>query len=354
MARPGDVVELRGGTYPSQTVTVDGSKVHADASVTFRPARGARIVIAGDLHVLGSHMVFEGVPGTRDFRLRYLYSDPTDGPDTSNHVSFDFLDGAAFQIGPNIDITIRGGDWGPNECGGEPSIEPSVTPLSTAPGRVPTNIALVGLHIFRQSSPDLARCHIGGLSVVSANGLVVRDTIFSQNMVYDVAVGDFTHVFGNPRNVVFENDVFGAPVSQDGKTDDGQPEMQTEDPGLYDNWLIRFNSFKNGVSLDFDGGGVYRDVRVLGNIGERGDCAGAGDGATWAYNIWTEGRCGPTDQWVRTLPYVRTEPSGEEDFHLRPRTRAIAFVTQASPDLDLAKDISGARRPTNRAAGAYE
>ena len=354
-ARPGDTVVIGGGTYPPQTVAVDPTKVHATANVTFEPAQDARVIIAGDLHMLGSHAVFQAAPGTGDFRMRYLYSDATDGPDTSTHVSFDFLRGAAFQIGPNADITIHGGQWGPNECGSNPSIEPSITPLYSDPGREPTHIVLDGLHIFGQSSPDLQECHIGGLSVVSVNGLVLRNTVFSRDMVYDMAVGDFTKQFGNPRNVVIENNVFGAPVAQDKVTDDGQPELQTEDPGVYQNWLVRFNSFKNGIALNFDGGAIFQGSRVVGNIGSRADCRADGPGVQWAYNLWVGGRCGPTDGRLRRLPYVVADPPAEEDFHLRPHSVAARFVRGASADSELGRDIDGVLRPTTpRAAGAYQ
>ena len=355
VAQPGDTVRVAGGHYPPQTIGVEVSKVKAAANVTFRPAPGAAVTIDGDLHVLGSHITFRGTSGRSGFRLRNLYSDPTEGPDTSNHVSFEYLRGAAFEIGPNVNIKILGGDWGPNVCTGNKSLENSVTPLYTEPGRVPTNIVLDGLRIHDQNSANLSQCHMGGLNVVSASGMTIRNTVFSRNAVYDIEVGDFTRQFGNPRHVLLENNVFGAPVLQDRVTDDGQVELQLQSAGRYDDWLIRFNSFKNGIGLNFDGGGTYRNVRVLGNIGERADCGASGPTVTWAYNVWTDQRCGRTDRQLSRLPYVRAHPPADEDFHLRPRTAAGHFVRSNARDFALALDLRGRRRPPgHRAAGAYQ
>jgi hypothetical protein len=49
VATPGQTIELAGGTYPPQLIKVDPTKVHATKNVVFRPAPGARVMIAGEL-----------------------------------------------------------------------------------------------------------------------------------------------------------------------------------------------------------------------------------------------------------------------------------------------------------------
>ncbi|MDX6631805.1 MAG: hypothetical protein QOH00_4051, partial [Gaiellales bacterium] len=129
VARPGEGVEVAGGTYAPQTVDVDPSKVSATSDVVFLPAPGEPVTIDGNLEMYGSHAEF------RDFKLRNVLSSPSDAAVTSNHVTFRNIDGAGFLIGPNRDISIIGGDWGPNlECTDGHTQEPTVTPLDTYPG----------------------------------------------------------------------------------------------------------------------------------------------------------------------------------------------------------------------------
>ena len=72
---------------------------------------------------------------------------------------------------------------------------------------------LDGLFIHDQNSGalDATGCHMGGLMVISADGLTIRNTVFARTVVYDITVGDFTRAgeggqqYGNPRDVVLEN-----------------------------------------------------------------------------------------------------------------------------------------------------
>ena len=44
-ARPGQIVELAGGTYRPQDIPVDDRKASASANVVFQPARGAKVTV---------------------------------------------------------------------------------------------------------------------------------------------------------------------------------------------------------------------------------------------------------------------------------------------------------------------
>jgi hypothetical protein len=355
VAQPGEGIELAGGSYPSQTIEADESKLNATDYVFFFPAPGAIVQIDGDLTMGGSHAVFRGTGS--NFRLHNLYSEASyDAEDTSRHVIFDGLDGAGFQIGPTHDVTIKGGDWGPvTECAMAPSQQPKVTPEPQYPGQMPTNIVLDGLYIHDVNSLDLVQCHTGGMIVESAIGFALRNTRFSQTAVYGIQVGDFTGEIGNPRNVVIENNWFGAPVFADGVTNDGQPEIQVAENGVFDDWLIRFNSFHNGISVTWDQDATHSNFRVIANVGGESDCQAA-PAVTWAYNVWTESdsACSPTDRVVGSLPYVNAAVGGE-DFHLTGGA-AQDLVTPSTPDYDLATDIDGQARPRGAArdAGADE
>jgi hypothetical protein len=371
MARPGQTIEIAGGTYPTQVVEVDRSKLrssHACAlarrarCVVFRPAPGSRVTIQGDLVVYGSNAIFQGFQITKMVR-----SEAIRGPATSHNVIFSNLHGAGFTIGPNNHITIKGGSWGPNYlCGSNDTDENKVGPDGGILRQWPHAILLDGLHIHDQNSYHLDDCHTGGLFLISGYDITLRDSVFSRNAVYDIQVQDFTNPdccgmkFGQMHDVVMENNWFGPPVRgldepNGANRNDNQPELQLDgDYGGWRNWLIRFNSFYNGPDVGFQSGPDFRNVRVIGNIGGAPNCFSGAKGLTWAYNAWIGGRCGRTDVSLRGYPY-RSTRIGSEDFHLT-GGRAVDLVRGHGPAYALNRDIDGQKRPYGRArdAGADE
>jgi hypothetical protein len=343
VAEPGQTIEIAGGTYPSQTIGVDPSKVRARADVVFEPAPGAIVNIAGNLAMYGSHAVFRGSPSPYNFRLRKLASEAVAGASTSNHVTFENLDGETFNIGPNHEITIKGGDWGPSVAchargsqfarsswcpagspyaetgneGGAGDYENRIAPDGTIPNQWPHDIVLDGLYIHDQNSLDLDGLHQGGLFLVSGHDIAIRNSRFVRNAVYQIQVQDFSTpaccgmTFGPIRDVVIENNWFGVPVrglNDPGgdRVDDHQPELQLDprNGACWRNWLVRFNSFHNGPALGFDGPPCFSNFRMVGNIGSDPglQCFPSAPGLTWAYNAWLDGKCGPTDVVLRSLP----------------------------------------------------
>jgi hypothetical protein len=341
------VIEIAGGTYPSQTIRVDRTKVAATRNVVFRPASGGTVQIAGDLVMYGSHAVFRGSRNPYNFKLRYLRSEAISGPNTSRRVTFVDLDGAGFLVGPNAYITIRGGDWGPNSCSGE---ENKVGPDGLIPGQIPRHIVLDGLYIHDQNGNNpVSGCHFGGLFIISGSHLVLRRTRFSQNVVYDVQVQNFTDSYPDVRGFLIENNWFGAPVgwigdTPDENTNDRQPELQF-DPrhGCWRDFLIRFNSFHNGVALGFDARPCFNNVRVIGNVGDVDACYRGAFGLRIAYNAWRSERCRSTDTRISSLPYASTT-IGSENFHLT-TGGALNLVPWRRGDTALRRDIDGQWRP---------
>jgi hypothetical protein len=395
VARPGETIQLAGGTYPAQLVRVDVSKVNASRNVVFQPAPGAKVKIAGELTMYGSHATFLGSGKPSNFRLQKLTSVATAGKTTSNHVTFVDLDGETFTIGPNYAIAIKGGDWGPSiACharnsktkrgswcpagsiyarsgndGSNGSYENGIGPDGTIKNQWPHDILLDGLTIHDQNSVDLTDLHQGGLFIISGYGITIRNSKFLRNVVYQIQVQDFTNKaccgmsFGPLHDVVIENNWFGQPVtglSDPGSdhTDDNQPELQLDPRGgsCWSNWLVRFNSFHNGPALGFDAEPCFDRFRMIGNIGEHPglQCFANAKGLTWAYNAWQGGKCDATDVALTSLPYVNTT-IGKEDYHLTGGP-AQDLVTPTGGDYALATDIDGQPRPNGpaRDAGADE
>jgi hypothetical protein len=365
-ARPGDVIEIGGGTYPRQTIRSSPNKLHATQNVLFRPAPGAIVNVNGTLTMYGSHAVFQGGKNPYTFRIKYLNNWVDRMRTRSNHVTYENLDGRNFSIGPAAYITIRGGDWGPaNTAKGDD--ENVITPDGNHIRDEPSHIVLDGLLIHHQQSSNLRRHHQGGLMLVGGGSITIRNTTFVKNVVYDIEVGGFNGA-KNPHHVTLENNVFGAPVTglgQGAVRNDGQAEVQLQ-PGDrtyagkrngYHDWLVRYNSFRNGFAPRFDGpAAFYRNFRVLANTGDAQTCQ---RGIVYRYNAWSDGRCGTTDRRIGRLPYTSSS-LGSENFHLRSGTRAQNIVPRSAAKpgsgLGLAHDIDGGLRPcgTGYDAGSDE
>jgi hypothetical protein len=390
VATPGATIEIAGGTYPMQTVNLDLTKLDATSDVVFQPAAGATVQIDGDLWMYGSHAIF------RNLKLHKLVSQGLPAPFTSHDVVFENLDGENFNIGPNYDITIKGGDWGPSlACrargssydpstwcplgspyastgndGAEGDWENHIGPDGNILNQWPHEITVDGARIHDQNSTDLSAMHTGGLFVISGYDIAIRNTIFQKDAVYDLQVQDFSNpdccgmTFGPPHDVVLENNWFGPPVR--GVNDPGgdtfndlQPEVQL-DPrhgACWSNWLIRYNSFYNGLALGLDADPCFSNVRVVGNVGEvpgPPQCFTGYAGLTWEYNAWLGGTCGPTDLAIGHLPYVSTT-IGAENYHLQGGPE-VNLVPGTDADQQIGTDIDGQQRPLGGAwdAGSDE
>jgi hypothetical protein len=386
VAAPGASIQLAGGTYPSQTVSLDLTKLDAPSDVVFQPAPGATVQIAGDLVMYGSHAIF------RNLHLHKLVSAGSAGALTSHAVVFENLDGETFNIGPNYGITIKGGDWGPSlAChargsaydpsswcpvdspysstgndGNAGDWENHVGPDGELLNQWPHDILITDTRIHDQNSADLAAMHTGGLFLISGHDITIRNTVFQKNAVYDLQVQDFSSptccgmTFGPVHDAVLENNWFGAPVrgvnDPGGATfDDGQPEVQLDprNGACWSNWLIRFNSFYHGLALGLDADACFSNVRVVGNIGESPglpQCFAGATGLTWAYNAWLGGTCGATDVAIGSLPYDNAA-IGHENYHLTGGP-AVDLVPGTDADQQIGKDIDGQTRPLGPARDA--
>ena len=143
-------------------------------------------------------------------------------------------------------------------------------------------------------------------------------------------------------------------------TNDRQAEIQFSEPFLYEDWLIRFNSFHNGIRLAFDPLAEWSNVRVIGNIGGTMDCNATDANVLWDANAWMDEICTDADTRIEALPYADPSTTGQ-DFHLTggpalDLVGAVEWSTRSGPDYALATDIDGDPRPLGlaRDAGADE
>lgn len=376
------MVQVAGGTYPGQVIgsraaTRNLSPGCAPGStancIAFVPAAGAAVTINGVLEVRGSSVWVagtaspsSGVPSrNRSFNIKVTGYVDTEADSASNypdHVILEGIDATSFGVFNVNTATFRNMDVGPatvtNGCAIREGngIENKIG-FGGGITYVPRNITIDGLLIHNQNG-DAGRiasdCHFGGLFIVTVDGLTIRNSVFSQNVVYNIQIQNFGGAPA-PTNVTLENNWFGCPVDWiyvSTTRCNGQADIQFNAASNFSNWLFRYNSFAGGLGQYVDGAS-YSNVRVVGNAGSGPSRCYAG--WTFGYNAWDTGGCSATDRNLGALPFL-SSAAGQEDFGLESGSAAVNLVTGSSSDYLLDTDIAGTARPRGAArdAGAIE
>lgn len=259
VAQPGQTVSVASGTYSSQVIqnrsdiTSSGcSQSNPGQCITFT---GTGVTINGVLEIHGSGIWVNGgtsyggpygirVTGYADTETFVAGQYPTNivvsgvhstsfGIFNSNNVTFTDM-----EVGP---ATVSSG------CGilQGPGIENKIGFGNGITTGVPNNITLDGLIIHDQNGDSgriASDCHFGGLFFVTANGAIIKNSTFYNNVVYNVQVQNFG---GAPpaTNVTFTNDAFGCATNwiYQGMGCDGQSSIQFD--YTPNQWFITNNAF---------------------------------------------------------------------------------------------------------------
>ena len=371
VAQPGETVQVAGGTYPMQEIAWRRGRDSASA-VVFRPA--GQVTIQGNLQVYASGVHIAGqATGTvtnwraRTYSIRVTGDTAVVGDSASQHprnLTLEGIDTGSLGTYTAENVLARDIDAGPVVQGAacnrpQPVIGANIDAELVA-GR-PRNVTWerVVVHGFdRDQGAVAADCHTGGLFIVNGYDITLREMVFSENLVYNIQVQNYV---GNPaQDVVIENSWFGCPVfspisETNGQlTCNGQASLQFNANSTFSDWLVRFNSFS---SLYAAGGeSSYSSVRFVGNAGPApGSNVCRGAGVSFRQNGWTSDTCGGSDVLLSSLPFLNRTP-GQEDLHLRPRTRAAGLVVGSGPDYNVPRDIESRMRPVRagRDAGAVQ
>jgi hypothetical protein len=339
VAAPGEVVDVAGGTYPTQRIEYDSSKTSA-TDVYFRPAAGASVNVAGDIEAYGSHVTF--------MAMRALDTNiPYDGPADVSDVTFWGMDGRNFTIDSGTEINVIGGDYGPaNSCvasneGGNNGIR------MNREGVMPSDILIWGVDIHDVQSYDLVQCHIECLIVGAGQNITVRGSRFWNCSIFDIFLQPFN---GAISDETLENNWFAAPTDPNGNVNSGRA-VEFSGGGPWRDLLIRHNSVNTAINLN-DGAAnpQYENARVIGNVAER--AVACYKGVTYAYNVWFGGTgvCDPTDVSLGGgPPFVRRSDHADLDYHL---TGGVAVDRVPVSASDLADDMDGQPRPDGPARDA--
>ena len=315
VARPGQFVEIAGGSYADQDINFVAGR--DGAPVVFRPVKGAKVALS-DLDVHGVSVEFRSL-AIREWEAH----------DTANRVTFRNVRGQGFWITGASNVSVIGGSVGPGV-----DIHPQIQ-AADGSNRVPTNILIDGV-LFHDWSRSGPAAHTECLQIGGGNGITIRRSRFRNCAVMDIHV---SHWGNSPltRNVLIENNFLDEP------TDNGPYSIQASD---FENVVIRNNSaLASFVIFDREGSGP---VTLTANVapGQPWEC---NDAVIYRYNVWTNVKCSSTD---RRAPLAFRDP---RILDLRLKAGAGA-IDRGDPKSFPATDIERNRRPRGRGpdAGASE
>lgn len=288
MARPGQVVEIAGGSYPPQRIA--GNK-RSSQDVVFRAAPGAHVAVGdpgGDcprgLDIWASHVTFKGLDRVGDVCL----VGEAEGGAPQSDVTLRNLHATSVVIDSIHHVRILGGTYGGRP--GAPTYHNSR--VQKAASSMPSDIVIDGARFSHYAcSPDDPGCHIECLIVGAARNLTIRNSHFTSCPIMDI----FLETFNGPiSGVTIEGNVLDDATEPLGGPGSGRPSVLFKENSRFTHVRVRNNSVGGPIDVQQPGDPV--DFRVARNTG-----AANGEGChprvTYADNMWTKGqRCGPTDR----------------------------------------------------------
>jgi chitodextrinase len=325
VAQPGQVVEVAGGTYPTQTVNVDSSKTSSN-DVIFKPAAGATVIVdcnsvgtvgngnisgGSCIDLYGSHITFDGGPN-KGFRTQtysvngFSYQGRVDTERGSSDISFLNMDVGSFALGsPNSRIAN-------NDIG--PSVDPlNIMIVEEANGAVIENNLI---HDFVIQNGGHFEC----MYWQGPDNVTLRNNEFRSCAVYGLHAKEGTH-----NNELVENNVFWNPR---GLTTQADVQFTTVAYPC-SNVTVRNNTFTDGLIDDCS------PTAVSGNVfREATSTSGSG---------WTNNMSGLSDSTFAN--------AGAGDFHLGSSSPAIHA---GDPGNFPATDKDGKSRTSPPDAGAFK
>jgi hypothetical protein len=342
VASPGAVVQLAGGTYPTQTLRPDDSKT-GDADVIIGPAPGATVRVAG--FVTGNDKTGAGA---KHFELRGVQVGSLVRLSRgAEDVTLRDIDAIGIDFTSARDVRVLGGDFGPlvdgvshiNACG--------------VPGCFPSEGILIDGATFHDYTISDPAPHSECLLVWPARKLTIRNSTFRNCTDFDVLVKPYnTRVVGLPGDIVFENNVFDEPIVGDGCLCQrgGNAIAITQGEGeAWSSVTIRYNSALGGFRVD----PAITNATVESNIGRKDQRTSCQSNVSFSHNVWSGTTCSGTDRRAGLSAVFVAGNSTTFDLRLLRKSPAIA---SGDPEHAPRTDIVGAWRPTTFPpdVGAYQ
>ena len=324
VASPGDVVQVAGGTYGSEAIPALG---RSGPAVEFRSAAGATVTLAG-LAVRADDVIVRGV------RVQGWASvDSGNTADPVERVKFYDVHTSKHWLNNGRDFLWKGG-----------SIGPSFNEKSSMIGGQPASQRLTYDGVtWHDATRNDRNVHMECFYVASVQGITVRNSRFTNCAVFDVLITRLG-TDANPRDVVFENNVFER--SRDIGTASAYYTVAVHSNVTLNSLVLRNNVWEQPISI----GGTIQSGRAVGNIGAGGWDGGCQAGIAYSYNVLTTKACGPNDRVDANAFAQFANPAGG-DWRLKAGATAIGA---AHPTDHPATDAAGNARDSDPDAGAFE
>ena len=239
----GSKIIVPAGSYGSQVIQWRGDVAQKGGQM-IHFEMGGDVVINGKLEVRSSAVHIDG--GNKLTVKGYCDAEADSVAQHPDNVIFENLKCVSIGVFSSEKITFRKCDVGPATTWWNGS---SQVVAREGPGfenkvgygggveYVPKDILIEGCKIHNQNGDDTrlqsgADVHFGGLFIVTADGLTIKDCIFERNVVYHIQIQNFS----GPRakRVLIDHCSFGAAVDwlYKGDVPDGQHSIQFDyDPG---------------------------------------------------------------------------------------------------------------------------
>jgi hypothetical protein len=322
VARPGDVVQLTTGEYPTQVVLYDASKEGAPRNVVVRPAPGAHVrlaqlTIGPNRFVRGAtRLTVEGMTILEDIEVNGCGAprDPMNcvTPSGGNYIVFRRMDVrgpygffcASCDHVAVVDSRIGPPSYG-SPCNGSahPEVANAYDSVNSAKLKRANHLLfdrVVFENFSRCSSSDHSEC----LQIEPADDVTIRNSTFRNCDTMDVNIandlaGDSKSSTGHaaPNNILIENNVFASATDHSG----GETYYALNIRECT-NCTVRYNSWLQEPRMPT--GEISAGNAFVGNVGPMSQHNCFRDGVTYSHNVWVGARCGTTDRNVSSIQFV--------------------------------------------------
>lgn len=332
-AAPGDTVEVAAGSYGQQTIP---PRAIAAPAVTFQPALGANVVLAG-LQVNADNVTVKNMDAGDGANVG-----TSDSTDPKENVTFVDLVADINYLNGARDFLWKGGAIGPKH-------DKQVVFIGGQPTSHRVTYDGVRVHDATRSNTNV---HTECMFAMGVQGLTVKNSHFENCSTFDLYVGKIGSD-PNPRDIVLENTVFEP--THDVALNSSAFYSIIFDKAQTTNVLLRNNTILQAITWNPTAGSTTTNALMVGNI-----YAGSwncGDGPTYRYTVMNNAAnggpntaCGTNGKLVNGITTMMVNPAAN-DFHLK---AGAAAIDAADPADFPATDAEGKSRVGAPDAGAFE